>query len=71
MTPATAPYMGLTVAFTNPAAHGKPEYLSPAVIQTILPDGAVSLNVLQNGNIRYIASAVKGTGPGEWSFLTS
>lgn len=61
--------MGITVSFNNPASHGRPETASPATILAVLPDGACSLNVQEQGSLRYIACAAQGAGVGEWSFL--
>lgn len=61
--------MGLTVAFNNPAAHGRPAFQAPATVLEVLPSGACALNVQHQGGLTYIASAARGTNPGEWNFL--
>jgi len=71
MAPKIAPTMGLTVSFNNPAANGKPEFQTPAIIEAMHPDGTAALNVIQQGNLRYVSSAAQGTGPGQWSLLPS
>jgi hypothetical protein len=70
MSPTIAPTMGLTVAYSNPDVHGRPAFESPATIFAVNQDGSCNLNVQMHGGLQYIESASRGSGPGQWQFLS-